>query len=113
MNRYLEPERLDVDPSSETAASEWKHWKKTFTNFVAGLPQDNLNDAAKLNLLVNFLSAKTYTYVADCESYVAAVDTLQELTFGQQMRYSPGIALLQGDRRKTRLWTIISKCSSL
>ncbi|XP_064103977.1 uncharacterized protein LOC135213780 [Macrobrachium nipponense] len=34
MERVLKPAHLDVDPSSPTAAKEWRHWHRTFVNFI-------------------------------------------------------------------------------
>ncbi|XP_068231900.1 uncharacterized protein [Palaemon carinicauda] len=34
MAKLLKPSRLDTDPSSSNAAQEWKHWHRTFTNFI-------------------------------------------------------------------------------
>ena len=34
MNKALKSSRLDVDPNSPTAAKQWKHWKRTFDNFI-------------------------------------------------------------------------------
>ena len=34
MDALLKPARLDLDRNSPTAAKEWKHWHKTFTNFI-------------------------------------------------------------------------------
>ncbi|XP_063872039.1 uncharacterized protein LOC135106710 [Scylla paramamosain] len=48
----LKPCRLDTDPSSPTAAKEWKHWHRTFQNFI-----EESGEAApnKLRALVNCL----------------------------------------------------------
>ena len=37
--RYLQPEKLTIDPNSHLAEEEWKFWLKTFTNFVEALPR--------------------------------------------------------------------------
>ncbi|KRY49122.1 hypothetical protein T03_15960 [Trichinella britovi] len=44
MDRFLKTERLDVDPSSATSSEQWKHWLVTFRNFLAALPQVNLDN---------------------------------------------------------------------
>ena len=36
--RYLQPEKLTIDPNSHLAEEEWKFWLKMFTNFVEALP---------------------------------------------------------------------------
>ena len=35
----MRPERLSLDPSLPTADKEWKHWIKTFENYVASFPE--------------------------------------------------------------------------
>ena len=74
MERLLKPERLDCDPSSPTAAQEWKHWLQTFKTFITALPQENLN---KLGLLVNFVSSRIYESISDCSTYDDALSILQ------------------------------------
>ena len=70
----MKPERLDCDPSSPTAAQEWKHWLQTFKTFITALPQENLN---KLGLLVNFVSSRIYESISDCSTYDDALSILQ------------------------------------
>ena len=53
MDNILRPERLETDPNSGEASKEWIHWKRTFDNFLAVLPQTGLN---KLSVLANFVS---------------------------------------------------------
>ena len=74
MKRLLKPERLDCDPSSSTAAQEWSHWLKTFENFLAALPEENLN---KLGLLTNFVSPKIYQTISECVTYDSAISVLR------------------------------------
>ncbi|XP_068235485.1 uncharacterized protein [Palaemon carinicauda] len=49
MAKLLKPSRLDTDPSSSNAAKEWKHWHRTFTNFI-----EESGDAAPDNKDCNF-----------------------------------------------------------
>ena len=74
MERLLRPERLDMDRSSPTVAQEWKHWLKTFKNFLGAPPQDNLD---KLSLLTNFVSPRLYETISECTVYDEAIRTLQ------------------------------------
>ena len=53
----LRPERLDTDPNSTSAAQEWTHWLKTFQNFHAVLPGDDVN---RFSVLTNYISPKIY-----------------------------------------------------
>lgn len=74
MERLLRPERLDCDPSSPTAAQEWKHWLKTFDNFLRALPQEDLD---RLSLLTNFISPRIYETISECNTYNDAISTLR------------------------------------
>ena len=73
MERFLRPERLDVDPSSADADKQFKHWQKTFDNFVAS--SDN---PQKLSILTNFVSARVYEYIADATTFESAIEILQD-----------------------------------
>ena len=66
MDRLLRPEKLYADPSSPTAAQEWKHWIQTFKNFVAAISQDGVD---KLGLLTNFVPPRVYETISECGSY--------------------------------------------
>ena len=37
MNKLMKPERLSLDPNSPTVAKEWRHWRKTFENYLDAL----------------------------------------------------------------------------
>ena len=39
MEKYLQPEKLTIDPNSHLAEGGCKVWLKTFTNFVEALPR--------------------------------------------------------------------------
>ena len=75
MERFLRPERLDVDPNSANATKNWKHWKATFENFLnsfATPPTD------KLSVLINYVSPNVFEIIAECEDYDTAIKTLKE-----------------------------------
>ena len=72
MERFLKPERLDVDPSVGDADKLYKHWKKTFDNFLESLEEPN-----KLSILVNFISARVYEYIAECDTFEDAIEILK------------------------------------
>lgn len=74
MERLLKPERLDCDPTSPTAAQEWRHWLQTFKTFISALPEEDLN---KLGLLINFVSPRIYESISECSTYDDALTTLQ------------------------------------
>ena len=60
MDRILKPSRLDTDPSSPTAAKEWKHWYRTFTNFIEESGESAPN---KLRALVNCVSPSVFEII--------------------------------------------------
>ncbi len=76
MSKALKPSRLDVDPNSPNAAKLWKHWKRTFDNFIA-----ECGDTApdKFRSIINFISADVYEYVEECSTYDEVVTTLERL----------------------------------
>ena len=74
MDRFLRPERFDTTPDSPDAAKSWKHWLRTFQNFLSSIQDPN-----KLNLLINFLSPTVYDFIADCTDYDAAITILKNL----------------------------------
>ncbi|XP_076067679.1 uncharacterized protein LOC143040470 [Oratosquilla oratoria] len=72
--KLLKPSRLDTDPSSPTAAKEWKHWHRTFTNFIK-----ESGEAApdKLRALVNCVSPNVYELIEDCATYENTITKLE------------------------------------
>lgn len=76
MERYLRPERLEIDPNSTDAAKTWTHWFKTFKNFVDS-PALNTAGFDKLSTLINFIGPSIYEYIADSTSYEEAIEALE------------------------------------
>ena len=74
MDKVLRPERLDSDPNLAEATLAWYHWKSTFTNFLTTLPQENLN---KRNVLINLVSPKIFSLIAETNDYERAMEVLQ------------------------------------
>ena len=76
MDTLLKPARLNLDPNSPSAAKEWKHWHRTFINFI-----DECGERApnKFRTLVNYVSHDVYDYIEDCADYDAAIETLTHL----------------------------------
>lgn len=60
MEKFLRPERLDLDPASQSSSQEWEYWKNTFTNFLAANAGEQLTEELKLQLLINHISPKVY-----------------------------------------------------
>ena len=76
MSKALKPLRLDLDPNSLDAAKQWKHWKRTFDNFIK-----ECGDTApdRFCSIVNFISAEVFDYVEECTTYDAVIETLERL----------------------------------
>ena len=87
MDKWLKPSRFDCDPSSAGAEKEWKHWERTFQNFIATLDRPASGSQAaviatseqKLSALVNFVSLSVYDYIADADNYDTAIAKLRSL----------------------------------
>ena len=77
MNRLLKPDRLDLDPNSPTAAKEWKHWFRTFDNFIIECGTEPAPD--KFRTIINLISHNVFDYVVDCTDYDSVVVTLEGL----------------------------------
>ena len=78
MERLLRPERFDVDPDAASAAKEWIHWLKTFTNFVQAV-EKTTPTVDKLVLLTNYVVPRVYDYISDSGTYEKAVEVLTSL----------------------------------
>ena len=76
MDKFLRPDRFEADPSSSGAAREWKHWYTTFKNFLEAIQSHSPN---KLNTLINYIAPRVYEYIADCQEYDTAIQTLEQL----------------------------------
>ncbi|XP_064115027.1 uncharacterized protein LOC135221134 [Macrobrachium nipponense] len=76
MEKLLKPTRLDLDPSSPSAAKEWRHWHKTFSNFIQECGEMAPN---KLRTLVNYVSPNVYEYIEECVNYDTAISTSEKL----------------------------------
>ena len=83
MDKYLRPERFDVNPNSPSSASkDWLHWKRTLNSFPSSL---TINDVAEkkldvlINLASNLVSATVYEYIASETTYDAAIKKLESL----------------------------------
>ena len=76
--RYLQPEKLTIDPNSHLAEEEWQFWLKTFTNFVEALPRKE-NTVDKLKVLTAHLSAPIYKLISEETTYESTITALQNL----------------------------------
>lgn len=75
MDKFLCPDRFEADPSSSSAAREWKHWHRTFKNLQEAIQK---HKPERLKTLVNYLAPRVYEFIADCQGYEAAITTLEK-----------------------------------
>lgn len=76
MQRILRPERFSANPNEVNANQEWKHWIRTFENFIR---LSKVEEKEKLTVLINYLSPSVYDYISDCEEYSNAITILKKL----------------------------------
>lgn len=76
MEKYLRPERLNIDPKSTSATKEYNHWKLTFLNFLSSLNGENIN---KFHALMNFISPDVYEYLDGIDNYDLAIAKLDDI----------------------------------
>ena len=79
MDSVLRPQVLNLEPSAQDSAKTWKHWHRTFTNFLEAVEAANDNAPNKLNTLINYVSANVYDYIEDASTYEEAITILQGL----------------------------------
>ncbi|XP_057305421.1 uncharacterized protein LOC130642352 [Hydractinia symbiolongicarpus] len=79
MERYMKPNRLSVDPSAADADRTYKHWFRTFENFIHSLSGPESIAFNKLNLLINYIDPNIYKYISECDDFENAIQTLKEL----------------------------------
>ena len=101
MDKYLKPARFSCDPNASGADKQFKHWLRTFQNFIKTIntaaptttatatttettdgdttataaPADDL----KLTTLTNYVEANVFEYIQDCQSYDEAIETLTKI----------------------------------
>ena len=76
MDKVVRPERLLLNPSSLNARSDYKHWQKTFRNYLTAVPGENVNG---LNVLINFVSTTVYGYTENATTLDGALEMLQKI----------------------------------
>ena len=76
MSKILKPARLNLEHNSSNASKEWKHWKRTFQNFIEECGDEAPN---KFRSIVNLVSTNVYDYIEYCDSYEGVITTLDGL----------------------------------
>ena len=83
MEKYLKPERLELDPSKSEAADTWKHWKMTFNIFLKAVCETqqltSMTHTLKLKLLIKLLSPAIFQHISDIHDYSSAMNVLEEI----------------------------------
>jgi len=84
MDKHLRPNRFECEPNAENAEKQWKHWFRTFENFIASIVFPNeMNDATKqqqkLSTLINYISPSIYEFISEAPDYENAIGTLKAL----------------------------------
>ena len=74
-SKCLRPQIFETDVNAPDSAKKWKHWKKTFENYVFRIEGATARD--KLDILVSLLDTSVYSYVSECEAYDDAVARLE------------------------------------
>ena len=79
MEKVLRPAILKVDPCAPDATKIFRHWEKTFANFIESLnTQNQETQTNKLAALINFVDASVYDLISDCTQYEEAIQTLRK-----------------------------------
>ena len=97
MDKYLKPARFSCDPNASGADKQFKHWLRTFQNFIKTLKtaaptpsvaSENENTSGtttedsgdlKLTTLTNYVEANVFEYILDCTTYDEAISTLTKI----------------------------------
>ena len=97
MDKYLKPARFDCDANAAGADKHFKHWLKTFQNFINAInitpatatnngdanAEANANADAgsdkKLDMLMNYVAPNVFDYITDCSTYDDAIETLTNI----------------------------------
>ena len=83
LNELFKPAKFNADPNSSAAGKEFKHWLKTFDNFiesvVAQAEAAHVHAPNKLKVLCAHVSANVYELIEDCDDYETAVQKLKQI----------------------------------
>ena len=67
MEKLLKPERLCFNADSSVAARNFKHWRRTFTNYLERHLEDDENaEQAKLNALTHIILTPNFFVIFFC-----------------------------------------------
>ena len=79
-SKFIKPSLFGADPNAGQASKEWKHWYRTFTNFLESFPAvPAITEQEKLRCLVAHIDKDVYSYISEWASYNDAISTLEGL----------------------------------
>ena len=79
MDKILQPAKLAIDPNSSSATKEWKHWIRTFRNYVSRFVTSEDADEDKLAALINCAAPDVFEHIDHCSTFAEAEATLEKL----------------------------------
>ena len=82
MDKLLKPERLSVDLNSSETTKQWKHWVRSFENYLESIEQvrqENDPPISTLRILTNSFVFKTFDFIESCDTYETAFGVLRNL----------------------------------
>ena len=84
MDKHLRPSRFECEPNIIDAEKQWRHWYRTFENFITSIQFPAEATPAtiqeqKLSTLINYVSPSIYEFISEVPDYNSAVDILKNL----------------------------------
>ena len=87
MKRHMKPVRLRIDPNTTDADKTYKHWFRTFSNFLellstsktASSRQSSTGTINKFNLSINYIETNVYEFISECETYDEVTEKLKTI----------------------------------
>ena len=73
MKRHMKPVRLRIDPNTTDADKTYKHWFRTFSNFLESLSTSNTASSSqsstgtisKFNFLIIYIETNVYELISE------------------------------------------------
>ena len=84
MDKHLRPSRFKCEPNALNAEKQWKHWFRTFENFINSITflqgtTEQQRQKQKLSTLINYISPSVYEFVAEAPNYTRSIEILRQL----------------------------------
>ena len=65
---------INADPEMSDSRRQWVHWLKSFTTYIAQMP--DVSEVNKLSLLINHMDAAAYELISKATSYEEVIQIL-------------------------------------